>query len=62
MSDAESRLALYEAQVERLRAENDQLRMSAQAFGELAERLNRALRIASAAQPTIPQLSEVSAA
>lgn len=54
MSDAESRLALYEAQLEQLRTENDQLRRSAQAFGELAERLNRALLIASAAHSLTP--------
>ena len=34
----------------KLRTENDQLRRSAQAFGELAERLNRALLIATAAR------------
>jgi hypothetical protein len=55
MSDVEKLLALYEAQLEQLRAENEQLRQSAQAFGELAERLNRALLIASALQPATSQ-------
>jgi hypothetical protein len=50
MSDLEERVARYEAELEKLRTENDQLRRSAQAFGELAERLNRALLIATAAR------------
>jgi hypothetical protein len=54
MSEVESRMAFYEAQLERLRTENAQLRRSAQAFGELAERLNQALMIASAARATLP--------
>ena len=49
MSKQDERLARYEAELVRLRTENDQLRRSAQAFGELAERLNRALLIATAA-------------
>ena len=50
MTEMDDRLARYEAEVVRLRTENDQLRRSAQAFGELAERLNRALLIATAAR------------
>ena len=50
MTEMEERLARYEAELARLRTENDQLRRSAQAFGELAERLNRALLIATAAR------------
>ena len=50
MVELEERLARYEAELVRLRTENDQLRRSAQAFGELAERLNRALLIATAAR------------
>jgi len=37
----------YEDELLQLRVENDQLRQSSQAFGELAERLNVALRTAS---------------
>lgn len=37
-----------EEELERLRAENELLRQSARAFGELAERLNLALRVAAA--------------
>ena len=50
MTELEERVAAYEAELARLRAENEQLRRSAQAFGELAERLNRALLIATAAR------------
>ena len=50
MSDLEARLAKAESELVRLRTENEQLRRSAQAFGELAERLNRALLIATAAR------------
>ena len=50
MTELEERLAKYETELVRLRTENDQLRRSAQAFGELAERLNRALLIATAAR------------
>ena len=57
MSDVEPLLAFYEVQLEQLRTENEQLRRSAQAFGELAERLNRALLIASALQPASSQPS-----
>jgi len=49
-TELEERLARYEAELSKLRAENEQLRRSAQAFGELAERLNRALLIATAAR------------
>lgn len=49
-TELEERLAKLEADLARLRTENDQLRRSAQAFGELAERLNRALLIATAAR------------
>lgn len=41
------RLKTYEEEIQRLQVENDQLRMSASAFGELAERLNQALRSAA---------------
>jgi hypothetical protein len=50
MTELEERLTKCEAELARLRTENDQLRRSAQAFGELAERLNRALLIATAAR------------
>jgi hypothetical protein len=50
MTEMEARLEKYEAELVRLHAENEQLRRSAQAFGELAERLNRALLIATAAR------------
>jgi hypothetical protein len=50
MTEMEERLARYEAELAKLRTENEQLRRSAQAFGELAERLNRALLIATAAR------------
>jgi hypothetical protein len=60
MTDLETRIAWYEAQLEQLRSENEQLRRSAQAFGELAERLNRALLIASAAPSTIRELEAYS--
>jgi cell division septum initiation protein DivIVA len=61
MTDVESRLVSYEAELEHLRTENEQLRRSAQAFGELAERLNRALLIASSLQPTIAEFKGCSA-
>jgi hypothetical protein len=38
------RLRHYDEELAQLRAENEQLRRSAQAFGELAERLSEALR------------------
>ncbi len=41
----DSHCARCEAELRRLRIENDQLRRSASAFGELAERLNQALTI-----------------
>ena len=50
MREIEERLARCEAELAKLRTENEQLRRSAQAFGELAERLNRALLIATAAR------------
>ena len=37
-------LERYQEQIEDLRFENEQLRLSATSFGELAERLNQALR------------------
>lgn len=40
-------LKRYEEEIARLRLENESLRMSATKFGELAERLNEALRKAS---------------
>lgn len=39
-----TRLRQYEEEIQRLRLENEQLRASATGFGELAERLNQALR------------------
>ena len=39
-----------EAELGRLRVENDQLRRAALAFGELAERLNRALLITASSR------------
>jgi hypothetical protein len=40
------RLRRYEAELERLRIENEDLRQSATTFGELAERLNKTLKSA----------------
>lgn len=54
MTELDERLARYEAELIRLRTENEQLRRSAQAFGELAERLNRSLVIATAAKQARP--------
>ena len=47
MSALEEQLKSYEAELLRLRIENEQLRQSSQAFGELAERLSVALRTAT---------------
>ena len=43
----EQQLRGYEEELARLRVENDQLRRSSQAFGELAERLSIALQTAT---------------
>jgi hypothetical protein len=43
----ELQLRSYEEELARLRVENDQLRRSSQAFGELAERLSIALQTAT---------------
>ncbi len=43
----EEQLRRCEAEIARLRVENDLLRRSSQAFGDLAERLNDALRTAT---------------
>lgn len=43
----EQQLKTYEEELTRLRVENDQLRRSSQAFGELAERLSIALQTAT---------------
>jgi hypothetical protein len=43
----EQQLKTYKEELARLRVENDQLRRSSQAFGELAERLSIALRTAT---------------
>jgi hypothetical protein len=43
----EEKLRHYEEELLRLRVENEQLRRSSQAFGELAERLSIALRTAT---------------
>jgi hypothetical protein len=45
----EEKLRSYEEELVRLRVENEQLRRSSQAFGELAERLSIALRTATRA-------------
>jgi hypothetical protein len=43
----EEKVRRYEEELVRLRVENEQLRRSSQAFGELAERLSTALRTAT---------------
>ena len=43
----EQQLRSYEQELARLRVENEQLRQSSQAFGELAERLSVALQTAT---------------
>lgn len=43
----EEKVRRFEEEVARLRVENEQLRRSSQAFGELAERLNIALHTAT---------------
>jgi hypothetical protein len=43
----EKQLRRYEKELARLRVENEQLRQSSQAFGELAERLSVALQTAT---------------
>jgi len=43
----EQQLRNYEEELTRLRVENEQLRRSSQAFGELAERLSVALQTAT---------------
>jgi prefoldin subunit 5 len=47
INDLIERLRQCEAEIARLRSENDALRQSSRAFGDLAERLNKALRIAN---------------
>ncbi|HEY7497011.1 MAG TPA: hypothetical protein VH740_00785 [Vicinamibacterales bacterium] len=47
MTVMEQQLKTYEEELTRLRVENDQLRRSSQAFGELAERLSVALQTAT---------------
>ena len=47
MAALEEQLRSYEDELMRLRIENEQLRQSSQAFGELAERLSVALRTAT---------------
>jgi len=47
MAALEQQLRTYEDELMRLRIENEQLRQSSQAFGELAERLSIALRTAT---------------
>ena len=49
MAALEEKLRTYEDELLRLRIENEQLRQSSQAFGELAERLSDALRTATRA-------------
>jgi anti-sigma-K factor RskA len=47
MAALEEKVRSYEDELMRLRVENEQLRQSSQAFGELAERLSVALRTAT---------------
>ncbi len=47
MAALELQVKSYEEELARLRVENDQLRRSSQAFGELAERLSIALETAT---------------
>ena len=47
MAALEEQLRTYEDVLMRLRIENEQLRQSSQAFGELAERLSVALKTAT---------------
>ena len=47
MTVLEQQLKTYEEELAQLRVENDQLRRSSQAFGELAERLSVALQTAT---------------
>ena len=47
MVSMEQQLKHYEEELARLRVENEQLRRSSQAFGELAERLSVALQTAT---------------
>lgn len=47
MTSLEEKLRGYEVELTQLRIENEQLRLSSQAFGELAERLSVALKTAS---------------
>ena len=47
MAALEEKLRTYEDELIRLRIENEQLRQSSQAFGELAERLSVALKTAT---------------
>ncbi len=47
MAALQEKLRSYEDELMRLRIENEQLRQSSQAFGELAERLSVALRTAT---------------
>ena len=49
MAALQEKLRSYEDELMRLRIENEQLRQSSQAFGELAERLSDALRTATRA-------------
>jgi hypothetical protein len=46
VASLEEKVRAYEEELARLRVENDQLRRSSQAFGELAERLSIALQTA----------------
>jgi len=46
MTGLDEQLRTYEDELVRLRVENEQLRQSSQAFGELAERLSVALKTA----------------
>ena len=54
MRALEERVRRYEEELTRLRVENEQLRRSSQAFGELAERLNVALLTATRVNKKTP--------
>lgn len=51
--DAMEQLLKYESELARLKTENEWLRQSAETFGELAERLNTALREISSTEAAV---------
>ncbi len=58
MRDSEKRFDEYEGELAALRVENEQLRRSAQSFGALAERLNRALIVVSTSGRPVAEQTE----